>query len=454
MKGSVRVGYLIDGLDDDIGPQPAAISISERDQIRVQVPTISSAMLRDLPGARSLAEKTEAWFRDWGAALPPAMEYRDADGAILLTGLSIALQRGHGVGEGTLDVDVAILGKPAAMVAEYSIRELESAIDGLHDFSGFRVWRWDEELASSHRDLVGLRRHTIEPVKWVSGGFSFALQPRDETVGTEGLRFQLDESTRLVTIHEGGATVREHYQAQRSVRALLVLAFGVPLRWREHWLLDDMFPVRFLSGDLGRPVRTRVLISGTLAEHTMEAPSRAQLAFPAVRLGELTDENLERWTSAYLEDEAFRRAAEPAVEAISLVGMFMETRIMMLASSLEWFGYCGKGRKRVALPDAIQWTLDCIGIDWVNVGTRKGLAAFAANVNNDLKHPDRENRPASSQLYAAMRLMIMAAQGQLLHKMGVDDAVWQNFWESPNVRRVREVFELNNIRVDGEGRPV
>ena len=88
------------------------------------------------------------------------------------------------------------------------------------------------------------------------------------------------------------------------------------------------------------------------------------------------------------------------------------------------------------------------------MGTRKGLAAFAANVNNDLKHPDRENRPASSQLYTAMRLLIMAAQGQLLHKMGVDDVVWENFRESPNVRRVREVFDLNNIHVDGEGRPV
>ena len=183
-------------------------------------------------------------------------------------------------------------------------------------------------------------------------------------------------------------------------------------------------------------------------------PACVQLAFPTVGLGVLTAESLARWASASLEEEVFRSAVEPAVEAISMAGTFMETRIMMLASSLEGFGYCGLGPKRVALPDAIQWTLDCIGIDWVNVGTREGLAAFAANVNNDLKHPDRENRPASSQLYAAMRLMIMAAQGQLLHKMGVDDVVWENFRESPNVRRVREVFDLNNIHVDGEGRPV
>lgn len=454
LKGSVRVGYLIDGVDDGVDPQPAAISISERDQIRIQIPTISPAMLLDLPGARLLAVKTETWFRDRGAALPASIEYVDTDGSILLTGLSVALQRGFGVGEGTLDADVAILGKPTALRDEYRIREFDSVIDGLHDFSGFRLWRWDDELASNNRDLVGLRRHHLEPVEWEAGGFGFALRPWDHRIGTEGLRFQIDESTRLVTTHEGGETVREHYQAQRSIRALLVLVFAVPLRWREHWLVDDLFPNRFLSGDAGPPQRTKVLISSTLPEHAMEVPTRAQLAFPTVSLGALTGENLARWTSAYLEDEVFRRAVEPAVEAISMAGTFMETRIMMLASSLEWFGHCGLDRKRVSLPAAIQWTLDCIGIDWPDVGSCNGLAVFSANVNDDLKHPDRGSRPANAQLYAAMRLMIMAAQGQLLHKMAVDDAVWENFRGSPQVQRVHEIFELNDVRVDGEGRLV
>lgn len=450
-KGVVRVGYLLDGVDDGVDPQSAAIFVSERDRIRVRVPMISPEMLQDLPGAKALSEKTSAWFQDRGAALPASVEYVDIDGTILLMGLSVALRRGLGVGEGTLEVDAAILGKPTAILEEYRVRELDSSIDGLHDFSGFRVWRWDEELAREHRDLVGLRRHPVDPVEWESAGFRFVLRPRDESIGTEGVRFRLDETTRLVTTHAGGATVREHYQAQRSMRALLVLAYAVPLRWREHWLLDDLFPVRFLSGDTGLPERTKVLISSTLPEHAMEEPSRSQLAFPAVRLAALTDENLTQWTLSYLGDEAFRRAVEPAVEAISMAGVFMETRVMMLASSLEWFGYCGLARKRLSLPKAIEWTLDCTGVDWPDVGTRKGLGAFAARVNNDLKHPDRGNRPTHSELYAAMRLMIMAAQGQLLHKVGAGEVVWDNFRQSPNVDRVHQVFVLNDLRVDVAG---
>ena len=130
----------------------------------------------------------------------------------------------------------------------------------------------------------------------------------------------------------------------------------------------------------------------------------------------------------------------------------METRIMMLASSMEWFGYCGLGRRGVKLPEAIEWALDCTGIDWPNVGTRNGLARFAAHINNDLKHPDRGNHPAGRELYVAMHLMIMAAQGQLLHKLGVSDSTWAEFRQSPNVQRVRDAFERNDVRVDDRGR--
>ena len=68
---------------------------------------------------------------------------------------------------------------------------------------------------------MGLRRHELDALEWESGGFSFELQPRDESVGTDGLQFQLDASTCLVTTGEGGATVREHYRAQRWVALTL-----------------------------------------------------------------------------------------------------------------------------------------------------------------------------------------------------------------------------------------
>lgn len=80
-------------------------------------------------------------MRDGGVGLPKSVAYVDTDGTVLLAGPSLALQRGLGISEGTLDVDVAILGKRVAILDENRVTELDSTIDGLHDFSGFRAWR-------------------------------------------------------------------------------------------------------------------------------------------------------------------------------------------------------------------------------------------------------------------------------------------------------------------------
>ena len=80
------------------------------------------------------------------------------------------------------------------------------------------------------------------------------------------------------------------------------------------------------------------------------------------------------------------------------------------------------------------------------------MAEFAAGANNDLKHADRESRPTNPELYAAMRLMVMAAQGQLLLKLAPGDEAFGSFLELPAVSRVHEVFTLNGIRVNDRGK--
>lgn len=454
VKGEVRVGYLLDGVEDEAGPQASALWISPRSTIRLQMPVISPHNLNDLPELQRTADKTHEWLRNPPDSLPRSLVFQDPDGAVTLTDLSMERRRWNGVGEGVLGADVAILGMPKGVQDEYKVAELDSVIDGLHDFSGFRTWHWDEELAANEKDLVPLRRKDQESVEWKTDGFTFEIRSRDAMRGTPGRDFALQESSRLITKRQGGATVWEHYQAQRAIRALLILSYGGPLNWREHWIVDEQFPAWLVSGHATGPGRTKVLISSTLEEHEGEPPSRQELGFPAVRLAALEASNLDKWTSAYLLDDSFRSAVQPAVEAIAMRGTFMEPRIMMLAVALERFGYCGHGRTPVTMPGAIQWALDQVGLDWPEVGSREGLARFAANINNDLKHADRERSPSPAELHAALRLMIIAVRGQLLYKLEVSEEVIEQFADSPSVQAARRAFTLNQIQVNDQGKHV
>lgn len=95
---------------------------------------------------------------------------------------------------------------------------------------------------------------------------------------------------------------------------------------------------------------------------------------------------------------------------------------MMLAISLDRFGYFRFGdRRRRPLFENIEKCMEAANIVWPTVGSPRGIAKAIANVNNDLKHPDREANPPSIQLLGLTALSRLIVRAQIFDLLGVDD---------------------------------
>lgn len=73
-----------------------------------------------------------------------------------------------------------------------------------------------------------------------------------------GQSFDATSQAFLTTTRAKGQTPEEYLVSQWPVRALLVLAFGTPLYWREHSIKDDNFPTWMLNGEAREPSNVAV----------------------------------------------------------------------------------------------------------------------------------------------------------------------------------------------------
>ena len=291
-----------------------------------------------------------------------------------------------------------------------------------------------------------------ESETWRYGGFTYVIHASAAWTARDGIRFEVtDASPYLQTSTSRGATLNDHLNAQRPIRALLVLLHGQKVAWRSHQVQDDEFPTWMMSGKAETPQFVEAQVDATVEQHRSPKPASGALRFPAAYLADLGTRGLRKWCKLYA-DEDLQRAVDPAVEVIDGATRFVEPQLMMLAISLDRFGYFHHGDQgRRGMWQNILRCLNEADLDWPEVGGREAIAKAIANINNDLKHPDRPTHPRFVEIWCMNQLATVIARAQILSLVGVKASVRDAFRRSSDVREAGEAFRRNKVAIDGDG---
>lgn len=439
LPGQVRTGQLFTRDRGDGTPMLSATLIfDERHGAQVLVPYV-----RGVPQF----EEVRGWFRTMSP--PSSMLFADNEGVVALVGVRWWGEAGGNLVTGRLVVDTAIFGQPRRLKQEYRVRTLRSGIDGLEGFTNFHPVRY--EYTDPGEPIV-VTLDESETVTWRSGGFTYGLRAIAVWSGTRGRQLDVKSVPVLTTSCHRGATPHEHLRAQWAVRDLLLLAQGSKLSWRSHVIEDEQFPVLTLDGAEHGPEPAPTLFSSTVGQHALPEPRPIDLAFPALNLAALGGRGLQRWTDLYADD-LFRRAVQPIAEVINGAATFLEPKLMMLASALDYFGYYrfGDQRRRRPMHESIRKCLDDAGLDWPDIGTRAGIANAITCLNNDLKHPDRDRRPDRGELACTVALATLIARAQPFDLLGATTAARDAFLRSRDARLMVETFQGYGLRIQDDG---
>jgi hypothetical protein len=323
-----------------------------------------------------------------------------------------------------------------------------SSIDGLDGFTGFRPVKY---AFPERGEPAVITFDDSESVVWRSQGYTYALRAGAGWSGEEGRRFEAASQPTIETSCHRGRTPQEHLRAQWAVRDLLLLAHGQKLAWRRHHVVDEQFPLWTLDAKTHGPQPAETHFAGTVREHAQPLPSSIDLAFPALNLQALGSRGLRRWTDMYA-DELFRRAVRPVAEVINGAANFLEPQLMMLATALDYFGYYRYGdARRRPLHESIKMCLDGADLDFPKIGSREGIARAIANLNNELKHPDRAHLPASDELHCIVSLAKIIARAQPFDLLGTAPSAKDAFLRSRDAHQAMELFDLCGLRVGDNG---
>lgn len=444
--GELRAGHLYDGIDDGFPDQAATLAFDEKRGLELAVPYLWESE----GGANPQYLKARQWFDFEKEELPKTLLYEDDRGSVTLTG---AYPSGASWGDypiGRIRARASIFGRPRTLQEEYKVEEFRSRIDGLEEFAGFHPVTIDHQAAADGHLQTTVLLDAAEVVEWQADGFRYAIQSSLTWHG--GRSFTVDDSRPFMsTTMEGGGTLRAHLHAQRPIRALLILAHGIRLAWRTHTVLDAEFPSWMSDGSDRGAHPVEVQMAGTIEQQHLPMLTPTSLGLPALRLRDLGADRMRRWVELY-GDSNFRRAVEPAVEVINGASEFLEPQLMMLAMSLDYFGYFRWGdRRRRSMADNIQKCLQDAHLDWPEIGSQEGVARAIANANNDLKHPDRENTPDPDVLAGVTRLAEIIARAQVFDTLDLADEVRRQFVSGNDARHAVGIFTHNGITITDNG---
>lgn len=446
--GDVRVGHLLDGVDDGFPDQSATLTFNEKRGAELTVPYLWET--EGGPNPQYL--KARRWFDINDGTLPETLIFQDDKGTVTLTD---AHASGHSLGVapvGRVRCQAAIFNRPRTYQDEYLVHEFISTIDGLEEFARFSPVTHSDEKTEAGRRRTTIVIDAAESVEWEASGFKYAIRSNVAWHGTPGRSFVIDDSSPfLSTTSDSGATLANHLEAQWAVRALLILVHGRPLAWRSHKIRDEEFPLWMMDGSDRGPYAVEVQMSNTVEQHRFPLPEANAFGLTPLRLNDLGADGMRKWIELY-SDETFVHAVQPAVEVINGATRFLEPQLMMLAISLDRFGYFRFGdRKRRAMHEHILKCLDDANLDWPQIGSKTGIAKAISNMNNDLKHPDREAYPDTDALAGVTRLAEVIVRAQLFDLLGIENKLRERFLSYNDARNAVQIFTDAGITVTDDG---
>lgn len=381
---------------------------------------------------------------------PETLLFSDDRGIATLTGLRWRGHSGNTYRVGRLSPSATYSGLPRHLKERYLLREFTSQIDGLVEFTSVGSVEISNQL--DRREPVTATLKPAQHFRWRHGGYTHTIRTGATWSGKYGQSFDADSHAFLTTTRFRGQTPEDYLVAQWPIRALLVLAFGTPLYWRNHHVRDDMFPVWMLSGDTRGPDQVTVQLQRTSEDSEQQLPSSADLMLPMFSLRDIGTAGLKRWYRLY-DDPILRRAIEPAVEVINGASRFREPQLLMAAMSLEAAGHYRdpERRRRRPLHEQIQRCLAATKHDWSAIGSEGGIARAIAETTNDLKHPDRPRRPNGVELAVVTDLARLLMRMQILDLLQIPKSTRQQFLRTNAIHSVTERFRLNGVSIRDDG---
>jgi len=437
--GQVRTGQLVDGVDGT-PYQSCTLTYETGFGPLLAVPFVDGVAQFD---------HTRAWFRE--QTPPKSLIFQDDIGSVTLAGLRWRGHSGATFMLGRLDADLTVFGEPRKLSREFRFKSLISTIDGLKEFANFHVLDSDiQPTESGHKVVVTIE--ATEEVKWRHGKFAYLIRANAPWSSTMGSDFTAHYEALIETTTSKRALANEHLAAQWPIRALLTLANGAKVRWRSHRVVDETFSPVVDPGQQQLSVPRTALLRRTIPDSEEASPERFDVAMPMFRLQHLGAPGLKKWCELYA-DEFFRRAIEPAVEVINGASKFVEPQLMMITLALDAMGYYRDPVRKSKTPlfKQIQRCMAATQIDWPEIGPVDGIARAIANTNNELKHPDRLNRPDVLQIGLLSNLAVIIMRFQLFDLLDLPDNLRSNFLASNAVRHAIEAFKLNRVTIDSVG---
>jgi hypothetical protein len=224
------------------------------------------------------------------------------------------------------------------------------------------------------------------------------------------------------------------------------------LAWRQHWVLDDQFPMWTIDGKSHGAHDVTVDLRRTIRERDSAPVDHADVALPMLNLRQLGPTRLRKWMELYA-DPVFRRAVEPSVEVMNGVSNFLEPQFMMLALGLDAMGHYrdASRRRNVSIQKQIERCISACGLDVSRIGTARGIAQALANMNNEIKHPDRGHRPEYIELGLAVDLAKVIMRLQLLDLLNVKQSDRDQARRSRDVNFMFGAFAANDRRISNSG---
>lgn len=429
-KGLVRVGYVTEDIEE--GHYEPCVLQMEDDGVRARVPVLHKTQPN---------EHADRWHRS--QTFPESLIYSDNEGTVVLHDT-----RWRGTKDGMVggsvefDAEVTIFGQPQHWPVRKEVAEFRSRFDALEDFKFFpRVnTDWDHSavgLTTTVEVSVG------EQETWTFGGFTYFLDGTAPSTGIDGKSFSVETETWLRTTSENGATAQDHLTAQWPVRALISLVQGHGLYWREHMMQDPEFdhPAGRMEHEvhLGRTIRER------------QQPTPKHNPQPLFRYDDLGPDGMVKWLTL-MDHETFARAIDPAAGMLTDRPTFLEVRVLLEVMALDAMGQFHHGDRTFhTLHPNLMKCLDRSGIDLSPLGTHEDVATAISNLNNEVKHANRD-RPDGMALSLATDLLLALFRSQIFGVLDLPDALRVAF--ASNYRTVSAVtdFGKNNFGIVGSGR--
>lgn len=226
---------------------------------------------------------------------------------------------------------------------------------------------------------------------WTDGRFRYEIIERQVAVDQiEAHQLPFDSEIYLRTTGlSAPADVAEHLDAQRAVRNVLAIAFGVEVGFTSH------------STGAAEPEASYAHIPMLLTETAQDVRkdrSGVRLPQPLFTLESLGSQGLHWFTQQYMQD-VFAYVYDVIAVTINHGNSTLEAHMLMLSMAVEHYAYRSIGKKKESrVKRYFEHVFKPLGSQIKSFGNLHDISQATANVYNSLKHPDRNIIPSSLSL--------------------------------------------------------